>query len=140
MTEMPDTVGIALKAPGNGSVLAGVPEQAGMAKLSNALLEQMRDLGVEVGIAGIVHTDRGFAFATKQAVFKCVESLERKIADEKADIHEIASSLAKCAKAIGLLSAKAEEAPPRDPKPPRKSFAAGQNAQFHLHIHKKETA
>lgn len=135
-----------LVAPGNGKVLAANEKalvKSGLAKLSKSLVNDMRKLGVDVSDAGIVHTDLGYAFATKAALFHCVQQLDKKVeAAEAEELHLTAASLSKLAKAVGLLAAKnfsADDLNKDKPTAPRKSFAAGATVIFHggQHVHQK---
>lgn len=134
-------VNLTVEIPGSAKALAG-PDgdkaalELGMAKFSSVTLQQMSKLGVDVEIAGIVHTDRGFAFVTKEAILKCANALSGKIGEDAnlEDLSEIATALGKCAKGIGLLSGKniGGEDKPQAPAAPRISFAPGQQVIFNV--------
>lgn len=146
------TLPIELAAPGGVKHLDGKSEevaaQSDTVKISNTLVRDMRKLGIEVKAGGVVTTDLGFAFITKKAIAHCVEELDRLLqpTDGKQpgsdEIHTVASSLSKLARAMSAVSNKnfgEQEAPTNAPSAPRRSFAPNQNAQFHVHYH-QETA
>lgn len=139
---------IDLAAPGGTKHLDGkgeeVATQTETIKVSNKLVVDMRKLGIEVKAGGVVTTDLGFAFITKSAIAHCVEQLDRLLQPtdgkqpDSDEIHTVASSLSKLARAMSAVSNKnfgEQEAPTSAPAAPRRSFAPGQNAQFHVHYH-----
>lgn len=133
-----------VEVPGSGKPLNGAEgdeaaAELGLARVSNKLVKTMARLGVDIELAGIVHTDRGFAFATKEGLWECADALKGKInkTAKLEDLCEIATALGKIAKGISVLSGKniGGEDAPKPPDKPRQSFIPGQTVEFHQHTH-----
>lgn len=141
-------VEIRLKPPGNEASLVEhsekVCEELGLARVPKSFISSMRQLGLQVQDAGVITTDNGMALFTKARLVNCVDELGQKIEGATMlQLDQISKNLGILAKAIASLSGKnfsAEPGSAKNPALPKKSFAPGQAAAFHLHYHQEKPA
>jgi hypothetical protein len=135
-----------MQIPANTQLLSGPAGDAaainvGMVKVQNTLLQKMSGLGIQVEQAGVLRTDRGFAFATKEVAWGMLEGLKRLTANaDREDLCEMAGAIVDLAKAIQLLSGKniSHDDSGREQPTRRLTFEAGQNVHFHVHNEAKK--
>lgn len=140
-------VEIRLKPPGNDSALveksSEVCEELGLAEVPRSFVESMRRLGVQVLDAGAITTDHGIALYTKSRLVQCVEELGKKTQGATMEqLDQISKNLNTLARAIASLSGKnfsSEPSAAKNAAVPKKSFAPGQAAAFHLHYHQEKS-
>jgi len=135
----PKKVPLQIVAPGNSENITNDDAVSmGMVKIDCVDVKRLRELGIEVQGAGTMLVDKGGGYIHKRVLTNCALKLESMVegAGEE-EIHNIAASLSKLAKAMADIISKAgsasEEKAAGDK--PRRTFSPNSTAIFANSVH-----